>query len=333
MGALALALGIGIPLSVSAPALAEEGSWVFITPNGAVVPIQTAEDGTQFWDLQIQGTGNFISSWERKSGYWSSAATATEAANSRQRCFIAAKEAYVNRFDSYEAFIQAPTSRREDKGDDTFTWWIEGDAEIDAAFAACKDESEWSSDQVTWSKDEATGIWTVRIPVSLYGPGTHNLFIQNLNTPDDKYFDPQCKSRIWDGSGRASMGCEYSRGYFERISVNVEYPMADAGHVIAGPKVSEKTWFDQGVYSDLQPINWDFFGNFQKFVGPAVATLGVTSVFAVLIALPTSLLESSLEANQSRVESMLKRLIPGYGRRKKEPAGNAQNAGSDEGKS
>lgn len=333
MGALALALGIGIPLSATAPAFAEDGTWTFVTPNGAVVPIQTAEDGTQFWDVQIQGSGTYITSWERKTGYWPSNSSAISEANALRTCQIAVKESYVNRFDTYEAFDQAPTSKHQAKDDGSLTWWIEGDSEVEAAFSACKDESEWSTEEVSQSKDDATGITTVRIPVGLFGPGTHNLFIQNLNTPEDRYFDPLCKSRVFDGGGQVSMGCQYFKGTFERISVNVEYPMADTGHVIAGPEVSEKTWFDQGVYSDLQPVNWDFFGNFEKFAGPAAVTLGVTSVFAVLIALPTSLLESSLEANQSRVENMLKRLIPGYGRRKKEPVGDAQNPGSDEGKS
>lgn len=334
MGALALALGIGIPLTATAPAFAEEGTWTFVTPNGAVVPIQTAEDGTQFWDVQIQGSGNFVATWERRQGYWNSTGPGIQAANNKRDCQIQVTENYFRRFSSWEDWNSSPTTGHNPDGT---TWSIVGDPESDAAYAACNDASEYTAVQVKMTLNKETGIYTVQIPVTLLGSGTHNLFIQNLEMPDDRYDPSLCRvinqaEFGWTGD-LATAGCRYTPGAFERISVNVEYPMANAGHVIAGPEVSEKTWFDQGVYSDLKPANWDFFGNFKKFSGPAVVTLGVTSVFAVLIALPTSLLESSLEANQSRVENMLKRLIPGYGRRKKEPVGDAQNPGSDEGKS
>ncbi|MDH6532372.1 hypothetical protein M2119_000609 [Aurantimicrobium minutum] len=330
MGVTALVLGLGLPLTVAASAFAEEGTWSFVTPNGAVVPIQTAEDGSQFWDFQVEGTGSYIGSWSRKTGRWTSGNEALTAANNYRSCYTNAKESYVNRFDTYDAFNNAATTQGKDNEDGSHSWWVEGDAEIDVAFAACEENTEWSNAQVTSSKDEATGITTFHVPLSVYGSGTHSLFIQNLYYPDDT-FGMSCKSRTWDGGGKASMGCEYSEGYFERITVNVEYPMADSGHVVAGPQVTRDTWFDQGVYSDLTPIDWNFFGNFQKFAGPVAATLGVTSVFAVLIALPTALVESSLEANHGRVESLLRKYMPGYKRRQEKMNTDSQQNDSNTG--
>lgn len=306
-----IVIGAAIVLGLGANAAqAEETGWNFVTPNGAFLPILTREDGSQYWEVQIHGSGSYIASWEKKSGVWSDSNIMFSEALSTRECYTQIFGSYINRFGSQAEFRAAPTTVILTDDGNNQTWEIQNDPEVDAARAACKEASQWDYDHVQKSQNPDTGVTTVQIPLDQMGPGFHQLLLQNLSYPPEARGNPQCINREWGDGSWTGGGCLFEMGELYKIGVNVQYPMADNGTVLAGPKVSPKSWVDQSVYSNLEPVNFSLWDNFSKLIGPIGATLGITTVFAVLIALPTSLLESSLEANHDRVQAGLNRLIP-----------------------
>ncbi|WP_206750367.1 hypothetical protein, partial [Cryobacterium sp. TMT4-10] len=215
--------------------------------------------------------------------------------------------AYLEKFTSYADFAASPTTQLT-PGADTRYQWATSDATTLAAFKLCHKQSEW---QWTQTQSSATGTPNqaiVNISAEQMGPGTHDLFVVGVSYPDD-----QACSVTWPDSGSWSgYGCppEFT---VDEMTVAVGYS-ASTGSVLPGPSLDKGSAYDASVFSDLPLTAGDgtreSAANLPS-VGPVLITIALTLIFAILIALPSALLESTFESNESRIGDFLRKFLPG----------------------
>jgi hypothetical protein len=164
----------------------------------------------------------------------------------------------------------------------------------------------------TSATTDQPGQAIINIPADQMGPGTHDLFVADVQYPDSDSAAGGCGYE-WPTGGWAGYGC-LPTFTSEEMTVAVAYP-ATQNTVLAAPEVEESSAFDSTVFSGL-PVMADGgvastpSGSILPPVGPLLITIALTLVFAILIALPSALLESTVEGNESRISGFLRRLLP-----------------------
>jgi hypothetical protein len=298
-------------LIMAAPQSASADS-TFDRPESPLIEMQVDVDGAEFWEVPITYDSGYIATWERAEGTWPDAQTAMDAVTANATCRNDSRLAYLNLFTTYEEYSTSPTTQITPDADGDGHTWNTTDPTKLAADAACDAVNEWSTEQTTSTETDDPGHWVIRISADQMGPGTHNLFMVNLEYPESR----TCSKDWPGGEAWSGYGC-VPTFTVEEMTVAVAYP-ASTATVLAGPDVEKTSAFDNTVFSGL-PVMADGgvastpAGSILPPVGPLLITIALTLVFAILIALPSALLESTLESNESRIGGFLRRLLPRRG--------------------
>jgi hypothetical protein len=249
----------------------------------------------------------YSATWERSEGVWESAEEASAFVTALAQCRGDAKADYIKGFSSLEEFRNSPTTQiTESDGDSSYTWNTDDPATVEK-YGKC-DSSDWSTSQLAVEfTDEESGAAVAHIPFDLIGPGNHELFLTKITYPDAS---ASACSVIWPGDEQdwTGYGCLPE---FETQVISVAVPYAPSKDFeLAGPIVSAGSPFEQTVFSNLPPVGVSETDP----VPPVLLTIASTLILAILIALPTALLESTLDENQSRVATFVRGLFPGRAR-------------------
>jgi hypothetical protein len=313
MGRMTLArrgLTVGIPAAIAivllaVPASPAQAETVFEGPEPSLTEVKVDSDGIATWDINFTADSAYIATWERTEGVWKSADEASAYVTALAQCQFDARAAYLQKFTTGEEFRTSPTTQITEKGSDYI--WNTDDPETVEKFSRCN-SSEWSTDQVTVEfTDEESGAAVAHIPLDLMGPGNHELFLTTITYPEPS---ASACSVSWPGEGGywTGYGCPPE---FETQLISVAVPYAPSKNFeLTGPIVSSNSPYDQTVFSNLPPVGLSE----RDAVPPVLLTIAVTLILAILIALPTALLESTLDENQSRVAAFVRRLLPGRAR-------------------
>jgi hypothetical protein len=303
--AAAACLLLGMPLTAVPAGAAVPPGPVIIEPKpSGVVDLHQRPDGTFSWRVNLNHQGSFIASWERSAGVWTSVAEAQAALTQTADCQKSVKMTWLEQWTSFADLKAHDESPLPDK-------WQS--SSIHGAYTECETTSGWSSTQVSMSP-AATGI-NIDIPLELIGPGTHNLFVIGLSRPDnDMPGQAGCTGKIYDDGSWASAGCSFEMSEPVHFTVTVPFPPAQ-GTVLPGTDVPEGSAFHPTVFSQLTaaPLVDDTEIDTDTLT-KAGLTVALAVVLAVLIALPTELLESTIAKNHARIGRISRRFrpVPGW---------------------
>lgn len=274
-------------------------------PTG-VIELHQRPDGTYSWQVNLNAHGPFIASWERSSGLWTSVEEAKEGLQKHADCQKSVRNAWLEQwtsFDDVKAHDESPLPNRWES------------SSINGALIECGTSSGWSPEQVTTSSAD-TGV-NVDIPIDLIGPGTHQLFVIGLAMPDnDTLGQAGCAHKLYADGSWAGAGCSYEMSEPVQFTVTVPFPPVK-GTVLPGAVAAEGAAFHPTVFSRLAaaPLVEDT-GIDSDTLTKAGLTVALAVVLAVLIALPTELLESTISNNNARINRITRRFRPVAERRR-----------------
>lgn len=121
-----------------------------------------------YWQVRLRGVDGYVASWERTRGLWAGPDQARLAITAETHCEREVIGDYADRYVSERSFEKAVAW-------DHATGRIT-DRKLSADLDACDDAVGWD-----WSRTPSTrasdGTQTVRIPLSVVGPGRHALFV------------------------------------------------------------------------------------------------------------------------------------------------------------
>ncbi len=226
---------LAVPTSATAsPVPSETG---FITEGEVQLHTapETDEDfdpGTVYWEAQFRlsdVTLPYVATWERAEGTWTSvdeakahfadAGIVDAIAGSRQCQLSGVRDiaAGTSSFEEFRALSGAPG--------EGWTLAPETWKEINAACAyEHQDGWEWAWEHTPSTRDEESGIVTVRIPIDVLGAGEHELFA----VPYTFGFDPSaetdelCRVHTWPNGGWAARPCRFE--WLETATTTVIVP-------------------------------------------------------------------------------------------------------------
>ena len=265
-------------------------------------------DGNLYTEIQVKGTQFGVASWERENGVWNSPQEILDDLQGFSNCVLN----YAKTYKSLDEFKNALTGSAQSAS---------GAISLDQVFATSKMLScfQGSEYMMYALKNRALiggSVNTVRrILLDKFGPGVHELFIQNIaSTQSDSGLCEQVTFELGD----TLSACNPKLGGLDRIKVRIAEPSNEVALMAQELKDQDPgKWFKKSTYLKLKPIDFSSFQNFGKMLGPAATVAGVAVIFSVLIALPTTLIESSMEAHQDRVEALVRKIVPSRFRRKR----------------
>lgn len=266
------------------------------------VQVHRTEDGSAYWEIEVSADQDYVASWERATGVWKSPEEAIASITHASECASKATHAYAKSFKTHAMFEAAKHTNITDKSRTTFRWST-SDPKTTKAVEKCKSASEWSTDQIDIIPSQ-TDKRMIRIPFDVFGPGLHELFI----APIDYRLEGNCNRHTWSNGGYADSECPPVLGDVQRVAVIV--PLAKVDSVVSGPVVESGSWFDSTVFSNLNPIESSTpIDDREKFTQQCLAALFVGLILSVLIALPTALIDSTIENNDGRIVRRLRGII------------------------
>lgn len=267
-------------------------------PSG-VVQLHQRPNGSYAWRLIADVKADeYVASWTRTEGTWSSVDEALAAVRKRDECSYSTARTLLAGFNTYKEFH----ARDEEPGEGWTT------AESTAAFAACATKYGIGYKQV--ESNPAGSSLEVDIPIGLLGPGSHQLFIVALEYPEERRGNPLCAQKAFPDNGWAYGGCRSTPSNAKIFSVTVPYAPVE-GTVLPAADVEKGTAFDSTVFSKLSeaPVTGIVEGEAETLTRAGLTTI-VALVLAILIALPTELVESTISKNHSRLAGYTRRLLP-----------------------
>lgn len=280
--------------------------------SSGVVQLHQQSDGSYVWRVTADVKADeYLASWSRKGGTWSSADEALEALRRSNDCAKTEAQNYIDRFGSARDL----EALDEDPDPNTYL-----SSEYANAVKACAAKFGLDHQRVT-SRPAGSGV-QVDVPVALLGPGSHDLFIISLRYPDTQRGNPLCAQRDYDDGTWAWGGCPQVPSEARIFSVTVPYPPT-TGTVLPAINVDAGAAFDSTVFSKLPeaPVTGIVEGQTDTLTRVGLTTI-VALVLAILVALPTELLESTISKNHTRLASFTRRLLPGRNRQGEEPQHN-----------
>ncbi|TFD42928.1 hypothetical protein E3T33_11330 [Cryobacterium sp. TMT1-2-1] len=292
-------------IASAAPAFAQSAEEpVVVSPAASGVELDQAIDGSWFWQVTLDVPEAYIGSWERDLGVWGSPEEAQAAAGQSRECVQGAMKGFLDQFATHAEFELANESLDQD------SW---STSTIDDEVRACRDASEWKVERA--SIDNA-GYRVIDIPLDVVGPGTHELFVIGLSTPasgNPTVRNPGCALKVWEGGKWAGGGCPYDASAPVYFTVTVPSPPASE-MLLQSRDVEKGSAFDPSVFSTLKPL--DQTEDAEALALHVGLTVALALVLAILIALPTEMLNSVVSDKHSRIAGFFRWLLPA-GRRAK----------------
>jgi hypothetical protein len=267
------------------------------------VQLNKDADGAYSWRVSIEASKGqmYIASWDRSHGLWASPAEATAALHRLGDCQMSVKKAWVGKWNSYAEVKAHDTAPEPDR-------WTTPD--IDKGLKACSAASGLGSEQIRYSPTDTGG--SIDIPLDLLGPGPHSLFVLGVESPEGvSKGQPGCAEVTYADGSWANAGCQFMTSEPVTFAVNVPYPPV-AGTVLPAADVAEESAFRSTIFSRLAASpGFGGSGAQNDTMTRAGLTVAVALVLAILIALPTELVENTLSKNHSRIAAFTRRLLPG----------------------
>lgn len=291
-----LPAGWALADGAAAPVLIEPGA-------SGVVELQQKPGGGYSWRVTSDvDADQYVASWTRAEGTWSSVDEALAAVREGDECRNSVAQTMLNGFASYADF------QAQDENPDPEVWVT---AAFQKKFAACAAKSGVDYQRVV-SQPTESGL-EIEVPFDLLGPGTHELFIVALQYPEKARGNPLCAQASFP-DGWAFGGCRSTPSAARMFSVTVPYPAAE-GTVLPAVAIEKGAAFDSTVFSYLPkaPVAGITEGQPETLSKVGLTTI-VALVLAILIALPTELLESTISKNHTRVAVFTRKLLPAQGR-------------------
>ncbi|MFJ5693919.1 hypothetical protein ACIP9X_08705 [Arthrobacter sp. NPDC093125] len=291
-------------LLAAGPAQADAVAQPVITEpkRSGIVQLNKDADGSYSWGVSFEAPKGqmYIASWARSHGLWSSPAEAEAALHRLGDCQMAVKKAWVGKWNSYAEVKAHDTAPEPDK-------WAT--PEIDKSLAACFAASGLGSEQVRESPTDTGG--RIDIPLDLLGPGTHALFVIGVENPEGtSQGQPGCAEVTYADGSWANAGCQFLTSEPVTFTVTVPYPSVP-DTVLPAADVAEGSAFRSTIFSQL-PASPGFGGSGAQddTFTRAGLTVAVALVLAILIALPTELVENTISKNHSRIAAFTRKLLP-----------------------
>ncbi len=287
------------------PARAEASGPEVDVPQSGFVELQTASDGSQYWEITVRSDRTwYLGSWDSNGRLYETVEQSAAAYTATQECIRDVARTFYPQFNSLDDALASPDVQK--------SVLAPGEFYLNTAPArACSDRfGDTSPDAI--SVDSGTAI--LRIPYEMLGAGTYSLFIATVESSKDclELGDVVLK----DGesiTGYCSPAMQSEPTFFTVTVPNV----TASDRVLPGPAVTDDSWFDQTVFSNLRTIDKPEAGSLQAsaqdsgdLLGAALVVATVTTVLAILIALPTALIESTIEGNRSRLARFFRGLLP-----------------------
>ena len=270
-----------IALAPSSARAADAPSIVSPVGNKTAVAVHD-ESGAWFWRMTISDPTQYVGSWEKRGGTFASPEEAVAAVKKDGACREAVVQKYFAEFPTRAAFNAAV-------GLSAAGAWT-SDALEKRIEDACSSASTWS-DAATPGFRDASGNWTVEVPYSLIGEGTHSLFLVGVDFTGS-YVDPACR-KTWPDRSWVGYDCVPAIGNTVKFSITVPAHPSIVP-TLRGPAVDAGSFFAQSIFSGLRPID------LEKLLPAVAAGAGATAVLGALVAFPSMLLSSAVEKMHER---------------------------------
>ena len=291
-------------------AIAEEGSSAelvdFAVDDGFQAPVSIDEFGDAYIEVPLTKASPSLFTWLKPKGVWNDPLDLQDDVKSFAICLASMNEA-----EKLQDFPLSP----EDSTALLTGIPVDGpNAALVVEIAGCIGKSESISELVNsifdlTSNQDGSNASTVSIPYAKYGAGEHSL---GIYTPE---FNQDCFSSIpeedfsfEDVKQVIASGCNFMT--FKESTVTIVVPELTKEQEAEVEKVqlaNGKVFSKETTFSGLRPIDFGIFTNLAKFLQPVTVAAGISVVLTVLVALPTSLMQSSLDANRTRVNAFLAR--------------------------
>lgn len=304
-----LTLSAALMLLVAAPANADDG--FPDAPFNGFREVHESSDG-DYWTVRISTSngGVYLASWSGTQGTWNSATEALDALNDLIHCYRDHRLSFYSMFSSREELKAHPSVAfnegiDESDGEPWFSWRPADGSTLLSEMLACGQDPISKERVVTVTDPGSTNsAWTARIqiPTSVIGAGTHDIFFAPVTQTTD------CATYTWPDNSFATGGCLYELDavYTEIVAIRAE----PSGHFPFVSPAEPGTIRDPSVISASEPRVTDPAVIIDDVAPRIVVAVSIAAVLGILIALPTALLESTLETNQSRFARWLRRLFP-----------------------
>jgi hypothetical protein len=247
-----------------------------------LAPLAQRPDGTWVAEITMSATGSsdYLASWEKRGGVWATPVEAAAAIEDLNKCKQSVVQAYFGKYatraDLYTHFQFNPDG----------SWQS---AEIDKLLATtCDATSPWSDVESLGHVDGA-GRWVVDVPLSKLPPGSHQVFLMSVSTAGSNTYDA-C-SKTWPDGSWTGYDCWaiYSQPVY--YTINVPVP-STSNRPLPGIAVAEGSFFEQSVFSDLEPVNWE------ELPEDIARAAGVAVILTILMSFPTALISSAVSKSQ-----------------------------------
>lgn len=224
-------------LGAVAPAsAAEDPAARLVVPETVEVKTATGseglEAGTRYWELDVEplgvGYADYVGSWENVDGMWESPDAVhdyfargglVETLENRRECtFQGLSERLFSKMDA-DVFAE---TYGDAEGNWTAPEMLQWDVAEECETLYALEKGGWDRGRAAWSVDPSSFRAEVRIPLSVIGPGEHDIFIAPFafETSDD-----ECVFE-WPDGDWVSWGCSFR--WLPSTHVTVTVPDPDA---------------------------------------------------------------------------------------------------------
>ncbi|MCG2796948.1 MAG: hypothetical protein L6367_00250 [Cellulomonas sp.] len=248
---LVAALPAAIALAGAPPALARDGlTPVPVGVNDGPTPLVRTADGQWAFEIRLREAGTYIATWERRTGTWSDPQAAASAAIALDECRDGIDDGFFAQFATEADFAAAPGVQVTDGtyaiDDAVRTAW-------EQQYDTCTAASEWAWERTPSRVDGDDTVVTV--PLSVLGPGRHDLFVLGLTTTGTTDY------HHWPDGWVGFPTRQTELGETTWFTVYVPEPTTrQAGAQLRAPTVAVGSWSAQSPYSALHPIPFDADG-------------------------------------------------------------------------
>lgn len=288
--------------SILSPSLAMASDGITIAGIGAV---QIDANGNPVVQINTEGSGFYIGSWQRTNGTWSSPEEAKADLTTFIGCVADASDSYSSGGDFMKVIQNLGESFQTGVS-------IEKLATV-GQIVNCFRDSEWASWRIKNTFNSSGLSNEFYASYDKFGAGKHKMFIANIVVDGTGIENANCRE-VWQNETEKTSICDPVITSINEFEATIPELTASQLEVVATKQAEIATSpagiFKKSTFSSLAPIDFGVFKDIQKFLVPAGKALAITSVFAVAVSLPTTLLESTLEANRLRIEARLRRLNP-----------------------
>lgn len=187
IGVIAVTVAALIALGSGSVALADEGDEAVFaddTYNG-FRDLNGTADAT-YWTIRIHGAGAYLASWERDEGTWRSPEKALAQINAAAVCHRQVFEDALDAVGSIDEFQELPfvVTTEHDDGDSSMSFAPGSDQRIRQD--ACTRGRSWTWRRTPSSAPNRDDVRTVRIPLTVLGPGVHRVFVVPVTQSDER---------------------------------------------------------------------------------------------------------------------------------------------------